>query len=160
MDITGFDSSLYSTYKIIFNGIPYTNNVNLYMILSTNGGTTFDSGGTSYTNHGIHFNNVTSMNGGSGQTAYFQIYPSNDISNNSSGKDSAGIQFEALLYNMGSLLSKKLSFTGFKKEDGFFFGGGRTEDAADNTAANAVRFFYSSGSHKAVGSIQLLGLKL
>jgi len=161
IDVTGMDASLYSKYKIIYSGIPDTNNVNLYMAVSTDGGATFEtSSSSSYQSHRIHFNAGSSVNGNLNGASYMYLFNGSDIENNVNGKDGAGVHLEMTLYNMGSTLAKYFSWQGADKADGIILGAGRTEDATEDTAVNAVRFMYSSGSHRAIGSIQLIGLKL
>jgi len=49
LSLTGFNSALYSDYKIVIDTIlPVTDNTDLYLRTSTNGGSSYDSGGSDY----------------------------------------------------------------------------------------------------------------
>lgn len=161
IDFTGLDST-YKTYAFVFdNLLPATNQVDLWVRTSTNGGVSYDSGASDY--NYTSFFTVGGSNGSNsgGTVAGSQINAS--IINGSYGISNVagnGYNSTMYLYDPSATNQAKFTYTGQYETAGAgayicaFFGSGYRASFA---AINAVRFLMSSGNI-ASGTITMYGL--
>lgn len=158
VEFTAFDATLYSSYLFVLeNVIPATDNVDLWLRTSTDGGANYDAGVSDY----AHFTRENTM----------QV---SDVS--ASAGDEADSEIQLTTANQGNAANEKLSMMiwVYKPDDADYtkftfegvysgtttvfrhvFGGGIRLSAAD---VNAVRFLFSSGNLTS-GRILFYGLR-
>ena len=151
--ITGFNPSLYSDYRIILDRVrPSSNNVSLQMRTSTNGGSSYASGGADYNLELLEQNGaVVSVSGGNGGA----VNLARSIANTAAYGVSGNIE----IINPGA--ANYCSFTSHlvarsSNRVSMALMSGRRDDQAD---VDAVQFFFSSGNIDA-GTIRFYGLTI
>lgn len=146
-NFTGFDASSYLGYEFVFqNVLPDSNNRSFYMRTSSDGGTSYDSGGSDY--EWMEFGNTTVTS-----TSRLDL------------TDTLGMDADADMGLSGKLqlfAPHKAKYTHAHWQVSFYQealrvrnGGGYRVSAAD---VDAVRFYFSSGNI-AEGTISMYGLK-
>jgi len=137
---SGISSNFTLYYVKIRNFIPATNNVNLHMLFSTDGGATYL--GANYNWGYRDFYSGSSFDNNSGTGAYIQLLDS--ISNSST----APSNFDIYLYNLTDSVSQKSYFY-----DEVVKYGGSVVSAemgcggnSGTTAVNAIQFITTSGN--------------
>jgi len=153
LDFTSCISSSYDTYEIVIvSVIPASNNVDLELLMSTDGGSTYDT--THYGN--TDFFNYTSTGVSSSTTTYLR--PAGSISNDSARP---GVNGRIMMYSPG-LTSRHRFFTGESADLDANAGvllRNNWAGAFTNTSAavNAFRFLFSGGGNIASGTVRCYG---
>jgi hypothetical protein len=164
IDFTSGIDSTYDEYVILFNNVvPATNGAQLYMRVSTNNGSSWESGGTDYGYTSTGLNSVgTAVSIASNGAAWMQIAGTSTADfglGNAAGRSSRG-RVEISLPSSSSI-NKKLGWkTGWSSEGGtnyLYTLSGEGEYRA-TTAINGIRFLMSSGNITS-GSFYLYGVK-
>ena len=155
VDLTGFDATKYTSYEVeLMNVIPVTDNVQLHLRTSSNGGSSFDSGASDYeTGYGGRRSNASEMFGG-GAAADGLIAPE---VGSAAGEDgvSGTIRISGPDLAKRTLLNYKMANF---NESGFLdqFSGAIMRNAA--ASVDAVQLFFSSGNIES-GTIVLRGIR-
>lgn len=153
LDFTTGISATYESYVfIVLNLVPATNNVALYVRLSTDGGSTFDSG-SNYSWANWRFNTGGSGVNSADNATVIDIAGEATISNTASD---GGYVATFELSNPGSASHYKAVY-GQNRMPGGTSGSVFHGVYKSTTAVNAVRFFMSSGNI-ASGTIRLYGI--
>tara|TARA_R110000796_G_scaffold104486_1_gene214353 strand:+ start:450 stop:1991 length:1542 start_codon:yes stop_codon:yes gene_type:complete len=155
VDLTGFDATKYTSYEIEFmNVVPVTDNVQLHLRTSGNGGSSFDSGASDYQwAYGGRRSNTTEMYGG-GLAPYGLIAPE---VGSAAGEDgvSGTIRISGPDLAKRTLLNYKMAnFNSSQYLDQF--SGAIMRDAA--ASVNAVQLFFSAGNIES-GTIVFRGIR-
>lgn len=154
LDFTSFIASDYDEYLIeILNLIPATNTVDLYVRLSTDGGSSYDAG-ANYNNATFGFDHTGSgLGGGTGQNQ-IAIRGTAEIHNNAN----YGVCGTMRLFGPGGSIYKRTSH-----QVSYFNSGSRIALIIGNgvylsaTAVNALRLLFSSGNI-ASGTVRIYGV--
>lgn len=158
VDFTQFDSSLYESYLFTFsNVIPATDNVTLLARTSTNGGSSYDSGVSDYSN--IDFRADGSSQIDESGTVTSTIYLLGRLTPIGSDTNEHGVSGKVEIF--GPHLSRrtllKSDFTYFNIA-GNVNGGGVYASRQAASDVNAIRFYFSSGNFES-GTITMYGLR-
>ena len=155
LDFTTCISATYDDYLIEFvNVIPATNSVVLYLRMSTDGGSSYDSGANYSYVDWRWVPTGSAAGGGSGQSAIQLVNPTDPLSNSTSW----GLNGSLKLYNPGGSAFKRTV-----AEFGYYQAAGNPEGISTRgayesaTAVNAFRFLMSSGNI-ASGTIRVYGI--
>jgi len=143
----------YTAYRgLIFeliNWIPATDDVDLYMRVSTNAGSSYDAGATDYRYGGIsNFSNATNLTFGSAGTTQMMLAGSTSATSHIGNGSSEGINAQVMLMDQTNTAIKPKVWC-----DAVFYGAAdfcaRSSSSGHRNAAqdtDAVRFFFSSGN--------------
>jgi len=158
LDFTTCISSTYDEYRIEFiDVLPATDNVELYLRMSTNGGSSYDAGAAAYANVAIRWH--SGNNGGytGGTAAFIRCSAGDNVSNSATW---GGVAGSLTLYNPASA-------TAYKRVTGLVAHGDNTDAVLEQawlsgaylstTAVNAFQFLFSSGNI-ASGTIRVYGI--
>lgn len=154
LDFTTAISSSYDEYIFeLLNIIPATSNTDLYLRVSTDGGSTYVSG-TSYSSITFAHDNSGSAITGSTSAAQMAMRGNAEISNNANW----GINATLRLYSPASAIYKRIN-GGFNylNSAGNMASGDFSGSYNASTAVNAIRFLFSSGNI-ASGTIRCYGV--
>lgn len=162
LDFTGFDATKYDAYMfVIANLIPATDDVEFWLRLSNDAGSTYESGASYYGHSNTSFETGTSVTG-TGTTTDAQIQLSrNSGSGNGVGSDATEDGVSGVIYIFQPGLTKKTQVTFnlvYEPGDGTYLhvvGGGVNNTGEANDAA---RFMFSSGNIES-GTITMYGLR-
>ena len=154
---TGFDSSTYGGYQILIRLTFGTDNNRLFMRTSSDGGTSYDDGGSDYRYYILGGNDTTSSPDGStrsGGAGECQLASAN--TGNASGENWAAV---ITIMSPEQAVNTYYSVTAVYQWDsvqfGWTSGGGMRASAAD---VDAIRFHCNSGNI-GTGEFTFLGLK-
>lgn len=154
-DFTAFDSTKYDAYQFVFqNVVPVSDNVNLDMLTSSNGGGAYDAGAGNY-RYGARVQALGSTGADSGSAAATAITLMTSVG---SAANEDGVSGEVFM--PGPHLVKRTQVfyrmlaTDFAGASYLTVGAGVRLSSA---AVNAVRFAFSSGNFES-GKITMYGL--
>lgn len=151
LDFTAMDSSKYAGYLFVFEDIiPATNAVNIQLLFSTNGGSTFLSSGYAYA--GFGYDNGTS--GGFGQNSATQISMTRSNVQNGNGGMSGFGYLSVASGAYGAKWTSQLTLLNNASNYDFEIMGAANSGV---TIPNAVRFQASSGNISS-GTIRVYGI--
>jgi len=157
LDFTSWYSSAYDDYLVRFIGIlPATDGANLYLKVSTDGGSTWSAANYAWALMG-YGTGGTQANANQGGDSASGILLMGNMENTTSTGGGSG---ELSLFNPGSATRAKAMtyFTNFRAADGAWYrwvGGGAWKD--DTNDINGLRFIYDSGNI-AEGTIRIYGI--
>jgi hypothetical protein len=156
LDFTSCISSSYTAYLITLEQVlPATNNVNLHMRASTNGGTSYDSG-NNYSWARFGFDSGGSGASGGNGVAFIEVIGDAGITNTASNGGASG---SYNLYPTPASVSRT-QFSGvgaYQNNSGRFNGETSGGSYNSTTNVNAFQFLFSSGNI-ASGTIRCYGL--
>lgn len=158
IDVTGFLPSVYDNYEVwISNGQPGNDNVVLEMETSTDGGSSYDVGGSDYSWAGHTTDEVPSgAETGAGDDTEIELTLNDGVGN------AANENVSGKIYVFSPETTEFTTFafhTLHRNESGVFFsniGAASRQSAAD---VDALRFHWSAGDWAAQGTIQFLGIR-
>jgi hypothetical protein len=156
LDFTSWYSSTYDQYQIeLLNLIPATDLVNLYLRMSTNGGSSYDAGANyNWTNWAWR----SAASGAFGANAATQIILDPTSSVGVKNTATNGLCGTLRLYSPGSTAVHKQVVGQVSSLDSVsFLGGTPTGIYLSTTAVNAFRFLFSSGNI-ASGIVRVYGI--
>ena len=155
LDFTGFNNSIYSSYKFIVENInPATDATDFWMRTSTNGGSSYDAGAADYDWAAVEAQTGQILTRGAASATRIILRSNSAIGNAST----EGLSMEITLYVPGDgVLVTMVNFAYLTHTNGATLhsghGGGFRDSA---TAVNAVRFLMDSGNMD-TGTIRFLG---
>ena len=153
---TGFEASIYDSYQLrICNIQPATNLQDLNLRTSTNGGSSYDSGGSDYHHNWMQMRTKTQDNDHDAADSQIKLTGNQSCASAANRLVSAvvDISFPAeAAYTTFSLKTVWSGNTEWCVVNGF----GERMSAAD---VDAIQLYFSSGNFAAKGKIQLLGIK-
>lgn len=162
LDFTGWYSSAYDVYEIVFSGIiPATNNVALWMRVSTNGGSSYASSSYYWSQVNMSWNGGVGTNTGNnvGQLGVWQDTAGNGMPNSGSG---AGFDGTMRLYRPGdATYYKTMSWMGngrYQANSQHYTINCMGVYAGSTSAVDAFRILCSSGNITS-GTVYLYGVK-
>jgi hypothetical protein len=153
LDFTGFVSATYDEYEFeIVDIVMATDNVNLLMRMSTNGGSSYAAGASDYA-YALN-QSTNAFSGGVGSNGTTSIDVSGGIDNAANNS----VNGSAKLFKPGGSGHKNVTFqtSGIKNDNNFYAvtGAGRYKST---TAVDAIRFLASSGNITS-GVIRVYGI--
>lgn len=159
LDFTEFNNAVYRAYGFEFeNVIPATDSTSFWMRFSTNGGSSYDAGGSDYAyinyaastaSGGLSFNNSATA------AQILMTFP-NDVGNAAGEEGVTGSAF-LLRSGVGAVRTRVNFDLNYENPSGLLVmaGGKARRNAAQDT--DAVRFLFSSGNITS-GTIRMYGL--
>lgn len=154
LDFTGFVSGTYTNYLFILqNIVPATNNVDLWMRVSTDGGSTWKAGASDYNSTLFAFA-ATGQAGGGGTNDRMMVRNTGEMSNTSSR---GGVSGEVFLFNPASSSIEKRIVGHFSYWTTQSVGSEMRGQYLASTAVDGFRFLFSSGNI-ASGTIRVYGI--
>jgi len=156
LDFTTFYSSTYDDYEFrMLDIIPATNNVNLLLTYSTNGGSSYSATGYTWANSQYGTSADYSSQGSNSDTS-IRLGIVSTASNTAAG---GGFSYVIRFVNPGGTTNNKsVYWTGrVFDSNGFYYASYGTGNWGTTTAVNAVRFAFSSGNI-ATGVIRCYGI--
>lgn len=158
VDITSGITSTYKAYKIVGSGIKLSANAQVYLRTSSDGGATFDSGGSDYTYAFYGRTQSTTTSGGNAGTSTIEMTSSNNVGNDVG----EGLNFEIIMYcpaNSTDSIDKMFDIsTTYINDSDLLVKEHMGARRQTTSAINGVRIYASSGNLTA-GSITISGLK-
>jgi len=157
LDFTTWYSTSYDEYQIeMVNIIPATNAVTLQIRMSTDGGSTYDSGSNYFSDAGLFYPSGVTHGGSTSAATFGSITPSDTTTNSASN---GGIVGRLKLYSPGSTTAYKLILLETRQlasaAQWQVMAGGITY--ASTSAVTAFRFYMSSGNI-ASGTVRVYGV--
>lgn len=160
VDFTSSIDTTYDTYMFTYSKVvPSTDNARLQLLTSSNGGSSFDTGATDY----LYANSYASSNAGhaasvsgSANSMYLTPLGANGVESSSSLGGVSGVMY--IHRTSGANYTRMTFHSHFSEFSGWVcncVGGGARKST---TAANAIRFLFSTGNI-ASGEFKLYGLK-
>ena len=156
VDFTGLSSS-YVAYKVVFSHVvPATDNVNLWLRTSTDGGSSFDAGASDYGwANSAYFDSAATNNFGDAADSEIS-FTGNNNTGTGTGEQMSGVLH--LLNSSAAQYAQAVWQGSMANQNGvhlYYSGAGRRLSAAD---VDAIRFLFSSGNI-ASGQFDLYGMK-
>ena len=155
VDITGFDASLYRSYKIELQNVkPAVANDNLFLRTSSDGGATFDDGGSNYsfTSYRVNTDGAAAAVGDD-----FTASPSLATAVGFSTTDS-GVSGTLSIQNPGASLKTMIGFNLYAATSASALSSYGLVTRLENADVDAVRIFFNT-RNIASGTIILWGIK-
>jgi hypothetical protein len=157
LDFTAFNNAVYSRYRFVLENVkPATDAVGLYVRVSTDGGSTYDSGASTYAYAGLAFASGGTGSFGSTTGTFIQIVNTNDMGNAATEFGYTGI-VDVYHAADGATQTRIIAAGAYDNTSGAPVGAnanGRRLAAQDT---DGLRFLFSSGNI-ASGTIKMYGI--